>query len=73
MTHDYRMLRNIPKLRSACTPLVTSVRTAKSGQPDVVGTYQTTILLREQEYKRRRKLRDLIQAEREHVGSLPGF
>jgi len=57
----------------ACTPLVTPVRTAKGGQPDKVGSYQTTILMREQEYKKRRKLRDMIQAEREHVGSLPGI
>ena len=66
------MLRNIPKLPTKCVPLVASVRTAKGGRTDLVGTYQTAVLMREQEYKRRRKMRDLIQKEREFVASLPG-
>ena len=66
------MLRSIPKLPAKCAPLVTSIRTAKGGRSDLVGTYQTAVLMREQEYKRRRKMRDLIQAERDHVASLPG-
>ncbi|XP_063690383.1 uncharacterized protein LOC134823007 isoform X2 [Bolinopsis microptera] len=68
------MLRNIPKLRGVCsTSLITPVRTAAVGQPDKIGTYQTSVLKRELEYKRRRKLRDMIKAERQYVGSLPGI
>ena len=51
---------------------MTSVRTAKAGQPDVKGTYETAVINREIGYKKRRKIRDLIKAEREYVASLPG-
>lgn len=66
------MLRNIPRLKH-CNLLVTPARTAAGGQPDIHGKYQTAVVTRELDYKRRRKIRDLIKAEKEYVASLPGL
>ena len=36
------------------------------------GTYESEVVTREMDWKRRRRVRDLIKAEREYVESLPG-